>query len=87
MYQVLSCQRIIDNIPRIIDAEFIMPAAEAIRKALERDLHIFKDDAAERCGEFLAESDVNRRRREDLNERKNRLGHAKDAIKKFSSGH
>jgi hypothetical protein len=68
----------------VIDAEFIVPAAKAIQKALLVDLHIFDKDGNKRCAELLAEPESKRRRREDLAERKERLGKAKVAIRKFN---
>jgi hypothetical protein len=76
-------QRIIDNVPRIIDAEFIIPAAKAFRQALVRDLGVFHPEGSQRCQAYLAESGEVARHRADLMQRKERLEKAKRVVKDF----
>ena len=78
-------QRVIDNIPRGIDAEFIIPAASELRKALIDDLAIFSQHGPKRCRNLLAEAPAKTRQREDLVARRGRLERAKLSIRKFGA--
>lgn len=83
-YWQVAYKRIIDDVPRQIDAELIVPLAKTIKDALIHGLSIF--DAAkgrDRCRAFLAESPMTTRQREDLVQRRDRLGQAKEAVKTF----
>jgi hypothetical protein len=83
---VQTNQRIIDNVPRVIDAEVFMPLSEKVRNALLADLDILSDGGEERCRAFFAEKLETTRLREDLLQKQARLGRAKEALRKFSVG-
>lgn len=71
--------------PRVVDAEFIVPAAHHIRNALLKDLSVFAKDGEVQCRKYLAESPLQMAQRDDLNKRRERLGKAKHAIMRFGT--
>ena len=76
-------QRIVDNIPRVIDLEFLSPLAESIRSALLTDLGVISEGGLGRCKDYLNEAPIVVEQRTDLSTRRQRLGDAKAAIRKF----
>jgi len=84
-YVDLTIKRTIDSAPRIIDAEYIVPVARGIYRALVTQLSIFTPDGAARSRAFLAESPLHARQREHLTQRRERLGQTKDSIKRFGT--
>ena len=76
-------QRIVDNIPRIIDLEFLTCLSENIRTALLINLGVFTEGGLSRCREYLDEAPTVSEQRNDLSVRRDRLGDAKIDIRKL----
>lgn len=76
-------QRIIDNVPRLLDADLVIPLGPTMHQALIKELSVSAEGGRERCRAFLAESQIVARQREELNNKKARLGKARDAIRTF----
>jgi hypothetical protein len=86
---VLTCayvyKRIIDNLPRVIDAVFLQPLFHVMHDALIAELGISQEGGRDRCKAFLAESPFAAAQREELYQKRNRLESAKDAIRRFGT--
>ena len=78
-------QRIIDNLPRLIDAEFIRPLANVMQDALITELDISSEKGRGRGEAFLAENAMTSSQREDLLQKRKRLATAREAIRRFGT--
>ena len=79
-------QRVIDYLPRVIDASFLQPLPGLLHNALISELHIAHEDGLAQCRRYLAESPLAAAQRDELVQKRNRLESAKDAIRKFGIG-
>jgi hypothetical protein len=79
----LSDQRIIDDVPRMIDAKFLIPLPGEMRKALLERLGVFTEDGATLCKGWLEEDPFVSEKRHDLGIRRDRLADAKVAIRRL----
>ncbi|CAL1697633.1 unnamed protein product [Somion occarium] len=72
-YFHVSYKRIIDNIPRIIDHDFLHSIGKKIQDMMIQDLSLGAEDATERAGRYLAEDDQVRAQRQVWLRKKERL--------------
>lgn len=78
-----SCQRVIDNIPALIDLKFVKAVTKELQNFLISELGLGTAHAGDRCANYLAE-DVNVvARRDELVARKNRLEGVKVELQNF----
>jgi hypothetical protein len=86
LYQhiLADVQRIADHIPQIVDAEQLSPLAGLVREALISQLGVLGTDARVRCKELLDEAPATAEERRDVTVRRDRLGVARLAIRKFN---
>jgi hypothetical protein len=66
-------QRIIDDVPRIVDRDFIQSLGKQIHGALVEGIGIGSENATERARLYLAEEPDDVLRREELNAKQQRL--------------
>ena len=78
-------QRIIDNIPRIIDYDFVRSVAKEIRASLVERLHLVGDDAVEQATKYLAEDEQVSSQRHMFVQKKDRLDAVIKRLQTFGS--
>lgn len=76
-------QRVIDNIPSLIDLKLVKAIPKDIQEFLISKLGIGAEDAADRCAKYLAEDPSMVARRDELLARKRRLEDVKLALFTF----
>ena len=81
--RISSPQRIIDDIPRAIDADFVRPLAQALLKRLVEGLGIHQDGGADAARAWLAESQEVAMEREELGRNKELLEKARQSLSSF----
>lgn len=81
----ITIKRIIDNLPRVIDAAFLQPLYHIMTDASIAELDIPHAGGRDRCKAFLAESPLAAAQRDELLQKRNRLESAKDAVRKFGT--
>ncbi|KAG5640591.1 hypothetical protein DXG03_007994 [Asterophora parasitica] len=79
----LSLQRIIDNVPSMIDYMFVKAVAEDMQSFLISKFALGTADATERCSAFLADNPMVVIKRKELSARKDRLEVVKHALHTF----
>jgi hypothetical protein len=81
----LSSQRVIDNVPSLIDLKFTKAIPKDIQSFLIDKLGLGATDAAKRCANYLAEDPTMVARRDELMARKKRLENVRLEIQNFGS--
>ena len=76
-------QRIIDNIPRIIDHDFLRSIAKEVQESLIAGLALGTDQATERAGVYLAEDPQVKIQRLGLTQKKDTLDAVLKELYKF----
>ena len=76
-------QRVIDNIPSLVDFKFVKAISTELQNHLITGLGLGSGDAGERCAAFLAEDPMIVKRREELKARKIRLETVKTELQNF----
>jgi hypothetical protein len=79
-------QRIIDNIPRIIDHDFLQSIMKEMQKALIKGLDLAGESSSQTAAAYLAEDESVSVRRTELLQKKKRLKAVRDKLTRFSSG-
>ena len=78
-----SIQRIIDNVPSLIDLKFLKAIRKELQGFLLPKLSIGAPDARDNCAKLLAEDPVMASRRDELTARKNRLESVQSELRMF----
>jgi hypothetical protein len=73
----VALHRFVDYVPLIVDMELVRGVCQDLANVLRKSFTFSEPDAAERCTDFLRESDEVREKREYLTQRKRRLALAK----------
>jgi hypothetical protein len=76
-------QRIIDNVPTLIDLKFVKAITKELQNFLISELGLGTAKANDRCAKYLAEDQNVVARRDELVARKNRLESVKVALQNF----
>jgi hypothetical protein len=79
-YSHLAAQRVIDNIPMILENELVRKFSHVLSEGLDEKLEIVGPNSAERCARFLAEDDTMRQTRQDLKRKRRILTEAKKLL-------
>ncbi|KAI0088919.1 P-loop containing nucleoside triphosphate hydrolase protein [Irpex rosettiformis] len=82
-YFHVAYKRIIDNIPRIIDHDFLKSIASEMQKTLMSGLGLAGDDGFQIASRYLAEDDDMAVRRKDLKNKKERIRGVMDKLYRF----
>lgn len=79
----MPIQRIIDNVPSLIDLKFIKAITQELQSFLISELGLGTENANDRCTKYLAEDPNVIARRDELVARKNRLESVKVELQNF----
>lgn len=82
-YRSYRLQRVIDNIPRVIDHVFMRAVAKELHNALVLGLSLGTEKATERAGFYLAEDHQVKAERRHFSQKKERLEAALKELYKF----
>ena len=80
---LVALHRFVDYVPLIVDMELVQGIYRDLGTVLRKSFRFSDANAAERCSEFLRESDEVRERREYLRQRKRRLASAIEELTEF----
>lgn len=83
MFASRSFQRIIDNLPRIIDHDFLRALDENIHGALNKGLGVGESDAYARAENYLKDEPDVVAAREELSRKKERLEEIVERLDRF----
>lgn len=76
----MAYKRFVDNVPKVIDEQFVLGIARGLQDALASGLGLDSHDAHERCAKWLAEPPRVAEKREKLVARQKRLLAAQDEL-------
>lgn len=83
---MLTWQRIIDNVPRIIDHELLLPLHQQINAALISESGVFDPSNPNLCRDLLAESADRVEQRKAIRAKRDRLARARQRTKELHTG-
>jgi hypothetical protein len=76
-------QRVIDNVPSLIDLKFVKAITKELQNFLISELGLGTEHANDRCAKYLADDPNVVARRDELLARKNRLESVKMELQNF----
>lgn len=85
MLTACHLKRIIDDVPRAIDHDFVQPLCQTMRQALISELGVTREGGRERCKAFLIEDPNIATERAELYQKRERLAAAMSIIRKFGT--
>lgn len=74
-----------DYVPLIVDTELVQGVCQDLAKVLRRSLRLSEPNPTERCSEFLRKPAEVQEDRDRLNQKLQRLAHAKEELTNFWS--
>ncbi len=80
---LVALHRFVDYVPLIVDMELVRGVCQDLITVLRKSFRFSDSGAAERCREFLRESDEVREKREHLKQRMRRLARATEELIEF----
>jgi Dynamin GTPase effector domain len=79
-YSHLAAQRVIDNVPMILENELVRKFSHVLSAGLDEKLEIVGPNSAEKCAMFLAEDAIMRQTRQDLERKRGILTEARKLL-------
>lgn len=76
-------QRVIDNVPCLIDTKFVRPLAASLQACLIRELKLGQAEGNAKCAEYLMEDPMVVSRRADLMQRRKMLERVQEDLLNF----
>jgi hypothetical protein len=80
---LVALHRFVDYVPLIVDMELVQGVCQDLAPILRKSFAFSDSGAAERCSDFLQESEEVREKREYLKQRKRRLALAKEELSEY----